>query len=70
MMDDAADRRRRDEGTTSAGAPFPDEISSQSTTYWLLRIGSVAGIVGALCAAVGNILHPVTPRDDPPALLV
>ena len=34
-------------------------------TYWLLRIGSVAGIVGALLAAVGNILHPVTPRDDP-----
>jgi hypothetical protein len=34
-------------------------------TYWLLRIGSVAGIVGALLAAVGNVLHPVTPRDDP-----
>jgi hypothetical protein len=34
-------------------------------TYWLLRIGSIAGIVGALLAAVGNVLHPVTPRDDP-----
>jgi Domain of unknown function (DUF4386) len=34
-------------------------------TYWLLRIGSVAGIVGALLAAAGNVLHPVTPRDDP-----
>ena len=34
-------------------------------TYWLFRIGSVAAIGGALLAAVGNILHPVTPRDDP-----
>ena len=33
--------------------------------YWLSRIGSVCAIVGALGAAVGNILHPVTPRDDP-----
>jgi hypothetical protein len=66
MMDDAANLKGRDAGTTSAGgAPRPDEISSQSTTYWLLRIGSIAGIVGALFAAVGNILHPVTPRDDP-----
>jgi hypothetical protein len=33
--------------------------------YWLSRIGSVCAILGALLAAVGNILHPVTPRDDP-----
>jgi hypothetical protein len=33
--------------------------------YVLARIGSVAAIVGSLCAAIGNILHPVTPRDDP-----
>jgi hypothetical protein len=33
--------------------------------YWLSRIGSVCAIAGALGAAVGNILHPVTPRDDP-----
>jgi hypothetical protein len=32
---------------------------------WLSRIGSVCAIVGALGAAVGNLLHPVTPRDDP-----
>lgn len=36
-----------------------------SETYWTLRIGGVASIVGAACAAVGNLLHPVTPRDDP-----
>jgi Domain of unknown function (DUF4386) len=38
---------------------------SAETRRWLFRIGSVAAILGSLCAAVGNILHPVTPRDDP-----
>jgi hypothetical protein len=38
---------------------------SAETRYWLLRIGSVAAILGSLCAGVGNLLHPVTPRDDP-----
>lgn len=38
---------------------------SNETRYWLSRIGSVCAIAGALLAAVGNILHPVTPRDDP-----
>src|SRR4029453_3385220 len=68
MIGDAAHLKGRDAATTSAGASLPDDISSQSTTFWLLRIGSIAGIVGALCAAVGNILHPVTPRDDPPGV--
>jgi Domain of unknown function (DUF4386) len=31
----------------------------------LTRIGSVCAIAGSLAAAVGNVLHPVTPRDDP-----
>jgi hypothetical protein len=26
--------------------------------YWLSRIGSVCAIVGALGAALGNVLHP------------
>ena len=38
---------------------------STETRLWLLKIGSVAAVLGSLCAAVGNILHPVTPRDDP-----
>jgi hypothetical protein len=38
---------------------------SAETRYWLLRIGAVGAILGSLCAAVGNVLHPVTPRDDP-----
>jgi type II secretory pathway pseudopilin PulG len=25
----------------------------------------VAAVLGSLCAAIGNVLHPVTPRDDP-----
>jgi len=32
---------------------------------WMFRIGGIAAILGSLCAAVGNLLHPVTPRDDP-----
>lgn len=32
---------------------------------WLLRLGAVSAVLGALLAGVGNILHPVTPRDDP-----
>src|SRR5215218_3088380 len=31
----------------------------------IFRIGSVAGIVGALLAMVGNLLHPATPSRDP-----
>lgn len=37
---------------------------SEATRYWLVRFGSFAAIVGSLCAAIGNLLHPVTPRDD------
>jgi hypothetical protein len=33
--------------------------------YWLLRVGSGAAILGAVSAGVGNLLHPITPRDDP-----
>ncbi len=38
---------------------------SEGTRYWTVRLGSIAGILGSLGAAIGNILHPVTPRDDP-----
>jgi hypothetical protein len=34
-------------------------------SYWLLRIGAGAGVIGAVLAGVGNLLHPITPRDDP-----
>jgi len=32
---------------------------------WILRMGSTAGIVGALLELVGNLLHPATPTGDP-----
>jgi low temperature requirement protein LtrA len=32
---------------------------------WLLRIGSGAAVLGAVAAGAGNLLHPITPRDDP-----
>jgi Domain of unknown function (DUF4386) len=35
---------------------------------WLLRMGSGAAVLGALFAGVGNLLHPITPRDDPPGV--
>jgi len=31
----------------------------------IFRIGSVAGIIGALLAMVGNLLHPATPIGEP-----
>jgi Domain of unknown function (DUF4386) len=40
--------------TGRGGAEFP-----------LMRIGSVAGIVGALLGMVGNLIHPSTPSGDP-----
>jgi hypothetical protein len=46
-MDDAVNEICAETDTMAAGAPLPDEISSRSTTtYWLLRIGGVAAVVG------------------------
>jgi hypothetical protein len=36
-----------------------------SSTGSILRVGSVAGIAGALLGMVGNLVHPATPIDDP-----
>jgi hypothetical protein len=35
------------------------------SSTWVLRIGSAAGILGALLGMVGNLIHPATPNDDP-----
>jgi hypothetical protein len=35
---------------------------------WLPRIGSGAAVLGAVCAGVGDLLHPITPREDPPGV--
>jgi hypothetical protein len=36
--------------------------------YFLAKIGGAAAVLGALCAAIGNIIHPITPRADPPGV--
>jgi hypothetical protein len=36
-----------------------------TTAGWILRVGSYAGIAGALLGLVGNLLHPATPIGDP-----
>ena len=39
------------------------------TTYledrWVFRLGGLAAVAGALLGVVGNLIHPVTPIDDP-----
>jgi Domain of unknown function (DUF4386) len=48
--------------------PAPDnDVAARPTALnpWLLRVGSGAAIVGAAAAGIGNLLHPITPRDDP-----
>jgi hypothetical protein len=36
-----------------------------SSERWIYLIGAAAAIVGSLLAGVGNLIHPVTPLDDP-----
>jgi hypothetical protein len=38
-----------------------------TTTRWILRVGSYAGIAGALLGLVGDLLHPSNPIGDPEA---
>jgi hypothetical protein len=38
--------------------------TDRSEQWWLLRIGALGAIGGALLAGIGNMLHPITPRDD------
>jgi hypothetical protein len=32
---------------------------------WIFKLGGGTAILGSLFAGVGNLLHPITPRDDP-----
>ena len=32
---------------------------------WVFRLGGVSAVAGALLGMVGNLIHPVTPIDDP-----
>jgi hypothetical protein len=32
---------------------------------WVFRLGGWSAVVGSVLAGVGNLVHPVTPMDDP-----
>jgi hypothetical protein len=32
---------------------------------WILRVGGWSAVVGAILGGIGNLVHPVTPMDDP-----
>jgi hypothetical protein len=64
---------REARATHHAWTPRPQRgVTAQpiSTQGWVLRIGSAAGIAGALLGMVGNLAHPGTPApsDDPDGL--
>lgn len=40
------------------------DLTSAQESYWLMRLGAGAAVLGGLLAGVGNVLHPVTPRDN------
>jgi hypothetical protein len=42
-------------------------MSSDAAAYerWVFRIGGGSAIVGALLGMIGNLMHPVTPINDP-----
>ncbi len=49
---------------TSTSTAGGTDVAFEGQSFWLLRIGAVAAVLGAVLAGVGNLLHPVTPRDD------
>jgi hypothetical protein len=32
---------------------------------WVFRLGGASAIIGAILGGVGNLVHPVTPENDP-----
>jgi hypothetical protein len=51
------------EETYSDGAVGVTKL--RASDVHLMRIGAVAGIVGALIGMIGNLIHPATPSGDP-----
>src|SRR6266508_3610519 len=33
--------------------------------HWVFRLGGASAIIGAILGGVGNLVHPVTPENDP-----
>ncbi|HEX2221869.1 MAG TPA: hypothetical protein VHK06_05040, partial [Candidatus Limnocylindria bacterium] len=48
----------------TAATNVPHNEADREERRWLMAIGAAGAILGAVLAAVGNLLHPVTPRDD------
>lgn len=40
-------------------------FSQTNPKWWIFKLGGGAAVLGSLFAGVGNLLHPITPRDDP-----
>ncbi|MFN2589810.1 MAG: DUF4386 family protein [Actinomycetota bacterium] len=40
-------------------------MATASYDRWIYRVGGWSALVGALLGMVGNLMHPVTPVDDP-----
>lgn len=40
-------------------------FSQTNPKWWIFKLGGWAAILGSLFAGAGNLLHPITPRDDP-----
>jgi hypothetical protein len=55
------DLRFDDRGGAVGDAPH--EEADREERRWLVAVGAAGAIAGALLAGVGNLLHPVTPRD-------
>jgi hypothetical protein len=59
------------ETRTAVGGATPSDgargvaRSLKASDFHLMRIGAVAGIVGALIGMIGNLIHPATPTGDP-----
>jgi hypothetical protein len=49
-------------GTVEVATPISDSVSGDR---WVFRIGGWAAIAGAILGLIGNLIHPVTPMDDP-----
>lgn len=40
-------------------------LMHNNASRWIFKLGGAAAILGSFLAGVGNLLHPITPRDDP-----
>jgi Domain of unknown function (DUF4386) len=44
---------------------MPEASLASEYDRWVFRLGGASAVLGALLGMVGNLIHPVTPIDDP-----